>query len=50
MIPAIIEIHQKLLQAGLTDGEADDLVTRLMQEEAYEFVDYMREQDKTILN
>lgn len=39
MLPVIIEIHQALLKANYSEEEADNLVTRLMEEEAFDFVD-----------
>ena len=39
MLPAIIEIHQALIRSGYTEDGADELVTRLMQEEAFDFVE-----------
>lgn len=38
MKPAIVEIHEYLLKAGLEDEEADELVSRLMKEEAEDYV------------
>ena len=38
MLPAIIEIHQALLKANYSEEEADNLVTRLMEKEAFDFV------------
>ena len=35
---AIVEIHQQLLKAGLTDEEADDLAARFLEEEAQDYV------------
>ena len=41
MLPAIIEIHLGLLKGGYSEEEADSLVARLMEEEAYGFVECM---------
>lgn len=51
MLPAIIEIHQALLKAGYTEEQADELAARLMQEEAFDFVECMKSfENKTVLN
>ena len=42
MLPAIIEIHQALLKANYSEEEADNLVTRLMEEEAFDFVECIK--------
>ena len=39
MIPAIVEIHFALLRDGYTEEEADALAARLMEEEAFDFVE-----------
>ena len=41
MLPAIIEIHQALVRSGYSEEEADALAARLMEEEAFDFVDYV---------
>lgn len=38
MLPAIIEIHQVLVRSSYSEEEADALVARLMEEEAFDFV------------
>ena len=35
---AIVEIHQQLLKAGLTDEEADELTAKFLEEEAADYV------------
>ena len=37
MISALIEIHQALLKVGYSETTADELVARLMEEEALEY-------------
>lgn len=41
MIPAIVELHSALLQAGYTEEQADELAARFMEEEAYDYVEVM---------
>ena len=41
MLPAIIEIHQALVRSGYSEEEADALAARLMEEEAFDFVEFM---------
>ena len=55
MLPAIIEIHQDLLKANYSEEEADNLVTRLMEEEAFDFVEcinrhLMQNNDNDLVN
>lgn len=42
MLPAIIEIHQALIRSGYSEEEADALVARLMEEEAFDFVECIK--------
>lgn len=41
MKDAIIELHEKLLKAGLTDSEADALAARFLEEEAEMYCECM---------
>lgn len=42
MLPAIIEIHQALIRSGYSEEEADVLVAKLMEEEAFDYVEYIK--------
>lgn len=48
MLPAIIEIHQVLIRSGYSEEEADALVARLMEEEAFDFVNYIKNYEAQI--
>lgn len=51
MLPALIEIHNVLIEHGYSAMEAADLITRLMQEEAFAFVENNRRfKENTVLN
>ena len=55
MLPAIIEIHQALVRSGYSEEEADALAARFMEEEAFDFVEVMKnvqefEQQSNLLN
>lgn len=43
---AIVEIHQQLLKAGLTDEEADDLAARFLEEEAEDYINLTKGLEK----
>jgi hypothetical protein len=38
---ALNEIHSKLLETGLNEFEADGLLARFLEEEAYDYVECM---------
>ena len=42
MLPAIIEIHQALVRSGYSEEEADALAARFMEEEAFDYVEYIK--------
>ena len=39
MIPALIEINDKLLESGMEQVEIDHLMARFLEEEAFDYVD-----------